>query len=613
MSFKTRKSIFHDLKLFFDNIKFETKGLVLNSYGKLRLFLCERIQREKKPDIIEYKGEPEPKTREKIISSLVTKKSTITNKMPRSFSEAKEIFGSKFRATKRNLRRNFLNFRESCVSGFSFAKEYVSQIRVSTVAGIGSVAVGGLAITFILTTILNSYAMGVTVNGEKVGFVENEEQFAALVNDVEKDISEENYNAEIQINKDIIELDSMAENKKQVQMLDEGKLKETILNTNAVSATAAAITVDGNPVLYVGTKDDANGILESIKNKYEVAGQDVYSTFRQDVQITEAAVDMTNLMPTPNAINYLLTGNETIKQYKVKKNDTDWDIARANGLTEKDIQTANPHMNTKVIKKGDVINISKMQPFVHTEVIATVNVTEKTKYKTKKVKTDNLYVGERKVKREGKRGQVSVTKRAVYINGKEESAQIISKNVIEKPQKRIVLIGTKEKPAAPVNTPQPSYSSSDTGSSSSNSNSNSSSNTSPVYKNSDSSYVSGSGTLSNPMRNMQLSSPFGNRNGRLHSGADFRNPAGTPIYAAAGGKVTYSGYDGAYGYTVRISHGNGMSTVYAHCKNLTVKSGTTVSKGQQVGTVGRTGRATGNHLHFEVRINGSPKNPLNYL
>jgi murein DD-endopeptidase MepM/ murein hydrolase activator NlpD len=125
------------------------------------------------------------------------------------------------------------------------------------------------------------------------------------------------------------------------------------------------------------------------------------------------------------------------------------------------------------------------------------------------------------------------------------------------------------------------------------------------------SYVGGNGILSNPMARMELSSGYGG--GRRHKGADFRNPQGTPIYAAAEGTVTFAGWYAGYGYMVRISHGGGLETWYAHCSVLNVSSGQYVARGQQIAQVGATGQASGYHLHFEVRVNGVAQNPMAYL
>jgi murein DD-endopeptidase MepM/ murein hydrolase activator NlpD len=110
-----------------------------------------------------------------------------------------------------------------------------------------------------------------------------------------------------------------------------------------------------------------------------------------------------------------------------------------------------------------------------------------------------------------------------------------------------------------------------------------------------------------------LTSGFGPRWGRMHEGIDIGAPSGTPIRAAAAGRIIYASYNsGGYGNLTIIDHGNGLSTAYAHQSAIYV-SGGSVSQGTVIGAVGSTGSSTGPHLHFEVRVNGSPVDPLGYL
>ena len=107
-------------------------------------------------------------------------------------------------------------------------------------------------------------------------------------------------------------------------------------------------------------------------------------------------------------------------------------------------------------------------------------------------------------------------------------------------------------------------------------------------------------------------SPFGMRWGRLHAGIDIGVGYGTPIHASASGTVIFAGWMGGYGNFVIIDHGGGLSTGYAHQSSIAVGGGS-VSQGQVIGYVGCTGHCFGPHLHFEVRINGTPVDPLGYL
>jgi murein DD-endopeptidase MepM/ murein hydrolase activator NlpD len=109
-----------------------------------------------------------------------------------------------------------------------------------------------------------------------------------------------------------------------------------------------------------------------------------------------------------------------------------------------------------------------------------------------------------------------------------------------------------------------------------------------------------------------LTSGFGWRWGRMHEGIDISAPAGTPIHAVAAGTIIYAGYMGGYGNMVIIDHGGGIATAYAHMSSIWM-SGGSVSQGASIGGVGTTGSSTGNHLHFEVRVNGQAVDPMGYL
>ena len=113
--------------------------------------------------------------------------------------------------------------------------------------------------------------------------------------------------------------------------------------------------------------------------------------------------------------------------------------------------------------------------------------------------------------------------------------------------------------------------------------------------------------------NGPVTSPFGYRWGRLHAGIDIGVPYGTPIHAAAAGTVVLAGWTGGYGNYTCIDHGGGLATCYAHQSSYAVSAGAQVSQGQVIGYVGSTGHSFGAHLHFEVRINGTPVDPLGYL
>jgi murein DD-endopeptidase MepM/ murein hydrolase activator NlpD len=110
-----------------------------------------------------------------------------------------------------------------------------------------------------------------------------------------------------------------------------------------------------------------------------------------------------------------------------------------------------------------------------------------------------------------------------------------------------------------------------------------------------------------------VTSPFGWRWGRMHEGIDIGVSYGTPIHAAASGTVIYCGWESGYGNLTVLDHGGNLATAYGHQSSIAVSCGQLVNQGDVIGNVGSTGHSTGPHLHFEVRVNGSPVDPMGYL
>lgn len=185
------------------------------------------------------------------------------------------------------------------------------------------------------------------------------------------------------------------------------------------------------------------------------------------------------------------------------------------------------------------------------------------------VKTSKELVGYSKVTTEGQNGISRKTESLETVNGEEISRTELSNQVIKEPVTEITTVGT-----ATAATKAGFIC--------------------PLKKGS-----------------FTISAYYGD--GRSHKGIDLAANKGTSIYAVADGTVTYAGYDSDYGYSVIIKHKNGLSTRYAHASKLCVENGQTVSQGDVIAYVGSTGYSTGNHLHFEVIVNGSRVNPISYI
>lgn len=208
--------------------------------------------------------------------------------------------------------------------------------------------------------------------------------------------------------------------------------------------------------------------------------------------------------------------------------------------------------------------------------VNTVVLTEDIPFETEKTESNEFSVGTQKITQKGVKGKKEVTYKVYSLNGVETKKTAISSVIVNEPVTQKVTVGTKRVVAADKN---------------------------------------GNAVMQWPVKRVErsyVSSYVGD--GRGHKGMDIVAPGGTPIYAAAGGTVTYSGWDtSGYGYKIVIKHSNGYETLYAHCSALYVKKGDTVARGEHIAAVGTTGRSTGNHLHFEVHKNGRFTDPSLFI
>lgn len=193
-------------------------------------------------------------------------------------------------------------------------------------------------------------------------------------------------------------------------------------------------------------------------------------------------------------------------------------------------------------------------------------------YPSTTVSDDSLPRGEEQITTPGAEGSKIVVKKVVRQNGDVLREEILSDTVTVAPVPQTVVVGTKTTPEGV-----------------------------------------GTGVFSLPLHTISVSSGFGPRWNRQHEGIDFAADGGTEILAADAGIVTYSGEVTGYGNLIIINHQNSFTTYYAHCSALYQKEGAVVKKGQVIGAVGSTGNSTGPHLHFEIRQDDVPKNPLDFL
>jgi murein DD-endopeptidase MepM/ murein hydrolase activator NlpD len=331
-----------------------------------------------------------------------------------------------------------------------------------------------------------------------------------------------------------------------------------------------AINIDDVPVAALSTQEEAQAVLDSIVAHFSTKGSEIVSVaYKEKVGIVEGEAVDPVVMSVEDATNMIITGTKEPKVYTVESGDCLWDIAVKNGMSVEELISSNPDADVQHLKIGSTLNLYELKPYVHVSLTERATTTERIDYDIIYEETGTLYKGEIKVKTAGVYGKREVTKEIVKENGVAVSTTEISSAVISEPSTQVNLKGTKSLAT-----------------------------------------LVGTGSFVSPMGYLEISSSYGSRGGGRHTGVDLRNPKGTPVYAVDDGVVVSSGYSGSYGNLVKLSHGNGIETWYAHCDTLLVSVGAVVKKGQQIATVGITGRATGYHLHFEVRKNGVPQNPM---
>jgi murein DD-endopeptidase MepM/ murein hydrolase activator NlpD len=344
----------------------------------------------------------------------------------------------------------------------------------------------------------------------------------------------------------------------------------------AAPITAWELRINGLPVVALASQAEAERVLERVKESYLNGGSELLEAeIKEDVQIAElsgsfaAIADVTD---ADAAVSYILTGTKEPKVYTVQSGDTVWDISRANGLGRDEIIKANPGLIPNRLKIGQQLNLYEKKPYLTIRTVEVASKVEPIAFQTNYENSDALYKGQTQVLVAGVPGAKTTQMRIIKENGIVVESVDIGSDVTAEPQPQTSLVGTK-----PLET------------------------------------FTGSGQLISPLTHIEISSGFGSRGKGRHLGVDMRSPKGSPIYAADGGVVTTSTYKGSYGNLIVLNHGNGLETYYAHCDTLLASVGDVVAQGQQIGTVGISGNATGYHLHFEVRVNDVYQNPLNYF
>lgn len=416
-----------------------------------------------------------------------------------------------------------------------------------------------------------SLALKVTVGGETIGYVSNESEFDALVSSVEDELGNtigENYVMK-------------ASPTYSFAIVDKNKVSADDMYNDVYSAVCEEIGehyglyVDSKLIAATETREVLDIILNELKAPHVTGDPSESVEFVADVKIKKG-IYKPSLFIGEEAIRSMFSTSTNPRYYVIQEDDYLSDICNATGLTKTQIYALNPELDERRLVPGRKVNISQPEVYLGIKIVKTISYTEAIEYDVKKINDSSLYKTQTKVKVSGQKGEKAITAQVTYIDGAQVSKTILSSTVTRQPVTREIYVGTK---ALPVTT----------------------------------SPLAGTGTFIRPISGGYTSCSYGGYRGHVGVDLTMSGAHGKPVYASASGTVISVGWSGGYGKCVKISHANGYTTWYAHMSAYNVSVGQTVYQGQQIGRIGSTGNSTGPHLHFELRKNGSPLNPMRYI
>jgi len=506
------------------------------------------------------------------------------------------------------------------------SRYHASRMKKGTKLGLSAVSGTAVAAIVIATVIVSSQLMAVTIDGKVVGYVENEEQYVSLLQQAKAKISAQvgTENSEILIQDTNVSLEpviapqqaplTLAEpavpadsgvdagdeppadpgdsqgiipdEGSDAALSDEDALVDTLIgaltDSSAIKATVYTITINDQVMATLGSLPDASEVLSMIRDWYRPESEGEYTgKILDDVSINSVTtmLDSVDVQKPKDVFEFLLAGKTDYRSYTALEGDSIGNICGALGLLEEELIELYKDYDFDEIALGDVFGTSFITPYIRYETVSIETDFEEVPFETIEENTDTMFLGQRKTVEEGEPGEREVSRSVTRINGEYITSAEINSVIIKEPVPELVKVGTMMVLADAYVGP------------------------------SDGTGGGGDGALGRPLNSWFLSRSVG----AGHSGADMIAPRGTPIFAAASGVVTFAGVYGGYGNIVMIDHGNGLTTAYAHCDTMNVSAGQGVSRGQQIATVGSTGRSSAYHLHFEVRVGGVAQEPMNWI
>lgn len=435
------------------------------------------------------------------------------------------------------------------------------------------VAVGVLGASYVSYSIndTRTKAVSVFLGEEQIGVVRTQEEAIEAYTELKESLVD-TYQMDVSIDKELKFEDT---NVKDDLLTPYSEIKSNIQSNISIAVTGFDLQVDGESLGIFKSGEEVESILNAIKEPFITEnGREstiTQTSFLEEIDIIKKDSSFSQLKDPAEAIESIRLGKDEMRTHIVEVGESYWIIARMYDTHVEDLINANPGQEPEKLQPGDEVKLFVPTPLLTVVTNEEVKYTEETNYETEVVNDDSLYKNQKKITVKGEKGLSEIKATEIRHNGLLIEKNIVEEIVIEEPVTEKIVQGTKELPK-----------------------------------------TAAKGSFIVPTSG-RMTSPYGMRSGRMHRGVDLANSTGTSVNAADGGKVTFSGYSGSYGYMVEINHENGYVTRYAHNSKLLVKSGDRVYRGQTIAKMGSTGRSSGSHLHFEVIVNGTHQNPSRYI
>ncbi len=439
------------------------------------------------------------------------------------------------------------------------------------------VFLGGALTTALVAVLLSLYTLGTTANynGVELGTVSGGRAVSAAVAGVEEitraTLNDDSY----AVDKELLTTKTGVVSRAEVASAQE--LQQSLSDEIGLVAYGYILYVNDEPVAATPFAGALEELLEQLKVGYRTANT-VEISFVEKVEIREGYIDSVYMMNLGNIAELINDTKEGATYYTVVSGDSLYGIADDHGITLSQLMAMNPGYESSRLYPGDVLTLSTAVPYLTVLNVERQNYVNDIPYNVEYQDDSSMYEGDYRVLSAGVPGKADITANVSFVNGVETNREIVASVTLRDPVTELQARGT---------TPRPSW------------------------------YPTGSFRW--PTSGI-ITSYFGYRDSPIagatsnHGALDIANSRGTPIYAADGGEVIYAGWNGGYGYLIKINHVNtGLVTYYAHCSELYVSVGDRVYKGEHIAAMGSTGLSTGPHLHFGVQKNGTFVDPLDYL